>query len=373
MKAARALLSLLLAAALPPAGPATGRAEGLSSPPRSVPAGPVRAVRLDYENMARSRPLLDELEKRLVAAHANTVALGAGRLDWTYFKWRGHRGSWSSDVHNTAVDFLWRDAARFGKWAAVDAVVDVLAPRYVASHPQAAAVSWRGVRSANLVSTTQLVDGEFGALLVEMVDYIASRYPVNSVSLTELDYYIDGYGEDDAASYRKFSGRGDWPRSADGSINIDDPSIGAWRSHEVGRFLQRAAAAAHTHGKKLYLDVQVEWDHLERRGASHGQDYGVMLGFADRLVVWDYFDLAGRPPEYTTEVARSLLPFGQDRIILSVGLWPKEGAPVSPDALRIALKAGLSAGVINEWVTPSRFMDQDHWRALADSWGPGGP
>ena len=329
---------------------------------------PVRAVRLDYENMARSRPGLDALEKLLIASHANTVALGAGRMDWTYFKWRWHRGSWSSDVSNTAVDFLSRDVGRFGRWAAVDAVVDVLAPRYVAAHPTAAAVSWRGVRSASLVSTTQLVNGEFGTLLVEMVDYIAARYAVQSISLTELDYHIDGYGEDDAASYRLFTGRGDWPRSADGTINIDDPSIAQWRSYEVGRFLQRAAAAAHSHGKRLYFDVQVEWDHLERHGASHGQDYRVMLESADRLVVWDYFDLAGRPPEYSTQVARSLKGLGPDRVILSVGLWPKEGTPVSPGALRTALLAGLSEGLMNQWVTPSRFMTPDHWKVLEDVW-----
>jgi hypothetical protein len=329
---------------------------------------PIRAVRLDYENMARSLPLLDGLEKRLVASHVNTVALGAGRVDWTYFKWRWHRGSWSSDVRDTAVDFLFRDAARFGKWAAVDAVVDVLAPRYVAAHPAAAAVSWRGVQSTSLVSTTQLVDGEFGTMLVEMIDYIASRYAVRSISLTELDYHIDGYGADDAESYRRYTGRADWPRSQDGTIAIDDPSIGTWRSYEIGRFLQRAAAAAHSHGKKLYFDVQVEWDHLERQGASHGQDYNVMLGFADRLVAWDYFDLAGRPPSYTTEVARSLKALGPDKVILSVGLWPKEGTPVSPEALRIALLAGLAEGVVNQWVTPSRFMTPDHWQVLADVW-----
>ncbi len=364
MRAAAFLLSLLAAAQPALAQPAATP----SPPPRSTPAGPIRAIRLEYENMARSLPVLDALEKKLVAAHANTVALGAGRVDWTYFKWRGHRGSWSGDVRDTAVDFLWRDATRFGKWAAVDAVVDVLAPRYVAAHPDSAAVSWRGVRSANLVSTTELVDGEFGNLLVEMVDYIASGYPVNSISLTELDYYIDGYGEQDAAGYRRFSGRLDWPRSADGSINIDDPSIGKWRSHEVGRFLKRAAAAAHAHGRKLYLDVQVEWGGLKRKGASHGQAYELMLGSADRLVVWNYFGLTGRPPEYTTEVARSLRPLGRDRIILSVGLWPKEGAPVSPEALRIALLRGLSEGILNQWVTPSRFLTQDHWQALAEAW-----
>ncbi|MGA2762915.1 MAG: hypothetical protein ABSG17_06090 [Spirochaetia bacterium] len=364
MTASKLLLGILPALALAACLPAGGQPEE----PRTTLTGPTRAVRLDYENMARSLPGLDSLEKRLISAHANTVALGAGRPDWTYFKWRWHRGSWSSDVRDTAVDFLRRDARRFGRWAEVDAVVDVLAPRYVSAHPGAAAVSWRGVRSKALVSTTQLVNGEPGNLLVEMVGYIAGHYPVNSVSLTELDYYIDGYGEDDAASYRLFTGRTDWPRSADGSINIDDPSIGTWRSHEVGLFLKRAASAAHAHGKRLYLDVQVEWDHLERAGSSHGQDYAVMLESADRLVVWDYFGLAGRPAGYTTEVARSLLKLGADKVILSVGLWPREGSPISPDALTIALRSGLAEGISHQWVTPSRFLTEDHWRALARVW-----
>lgn len=364
MRRPSAVLGLLAALALSATPPAAGQ----SAAPHTVPSGPIRAVRLDYPNMARSLQGLDALEKNLIAAHVNTVALGAGRPDWTYFKWRWHRGSWSGDVYDTAVDFLWRDAGRFGTWAAVDAVVDVLAPRYVAAHPEAAAISWRGVHSKGLVSTSQLVNGEFGTLLVEMVDYITARYPVNSVSLTELDYYIDGYGDDDAASYRLFTGRSDWPRSADGSINIDDPSIGTWRSHEVGLFLQRAASAAHAHGKKLYFDVQVEWDHLDRAGSSHGQDYAVMLQSADRLVVWDYFGLAGKPAEYTAQVARSLLKFGKDRIILSVGLWPKEGNPVSPQGLTIALLSGRAEGISNQWVTPSRFLTRDHWRALSEVW-----
>ncbi len=93
-----------------------------------------------------------------------------------------------------------------------------------------------------------------------------------------------------------------------------------------------------------------------------------MLRSADRLVVWDYFGLAGRPPEYTTEVARSLKSLSADRLILSGGLWPKEGAPVYPEALRIALLAGLAEGITNQWVTPSRFMTPEHWQVLSDIW-----
>lgn len=93
-----------------------------------------------------------------------------------------------------------------------------------------------------------------------------------------------------------------------------------------------------------------------------------MLQSADRLVVWDYFGLAGKPAEYTAQVARSLLKFGKDRIILSVGLWPKEGNPVSPQGLTIALLSGRAEGISNQWVTPSRFLTQDHWRALSEVW-----
>ncbi len=318
--------------------------------------------------MARSLSEVDNLEKRMLAAGVNTVALGAGRVDWTYFKWRGQRGWWSSDVRDTAVDFLARDVKRFGKWAAVDAVVDVLAPRYIAAHPEAAAVSWQGERSTSLVSTAQLVDGEFGNLLVAMVEYIAANYAVTSISLTELDYHREGYGDDDKLSYARFTGRTDWPRSADGTINVDDLSIGAWRSYEIGRFVSRAAAAARAHGRKLYVDVLVPWDQLDRGVASHGQDYSVLLQSADRLIVWDYFGLSGHPPEYTVEIARSLRPLGPDRIILSVGLWPQQGDPVSPSAMGTALLSARAEGITNQWVTPSRLFSEAHWRALADVW-----
>ncbi len=338
-------------------------------PGRGDPPAPwIRAVRLDYKNMARSRVELDDLEERMLGAGVNTVAVGAGRVDWTYFKWRGQRDRWSGDVRDTAVDFLARDAKRFGKWAAVDAVVDVLAPRYISEHPAAAAVSWQGERSASLVSTAQLVDGEFGNLLVAMVEYIAANYPVTSISLTELDYHREGYGEDDRRSYGRFTGRADWPRSADGTINVDDPSVGAWRSHEIGRFISRAAAAAHAHGRKLYVDVLVSWDRPERGGASHGQDYAVLLQSADRLIVWDYFGLSGYPPEYTAEIARTLRKLGPERIVLSVGLWPAQGDPVSPAAMRTALLSGLTQGLGNQWVTPSRLFSDAHWKALADAW-----
>ena len=93
-----------------------------------------------------------------------------------------------------------------------------------------------------------------------------------------------------------------------------------------------------------------------------------MLQSADRLVVWDYFGLPAGPLSTQPTWPGSLKSLGADRLILSAGLWPKEGAPVSPEALRIALLAGLAEGIANQWVTPSRFMTPEHWQVLSDIW-----
>ena len=333
------------------------------------PLTPVRAVRIDFASFKEGRADAQALVQRISGINVNLVALGAGRLDWNYFKWEGHEDLWSSDVRETGIDFLAEDATRFHPWASVSTVVDVFAPRYITEHPHAAAVSWLGQRSEHLVSTTELVQGEFGSLLLHMLDYIAAHYPVDSISLTELSYYTEGYGDDDKAAYMAYTGRTDWPRNPIGLVNIDDPSIGRWRSYEIGRFLERAAAVVHRYHKELYVDVDVSWGHLSRESVEKGQDYGTLLQYADRLVIWDYFGLSGYPPDYTGEIARYLKKYGAARIIISVGLWSQRGTAISPDALRRAMQAALKSDIPNLWITPSLLLSEEHWQVITDLWG----
>ena len=114
---------------------------------------PIHALRLDFPNIADSRSLVELLEPRMKLVNINLVALGAGRTEWTYFKWAGHENVWSNDVKDTGIDFLLDDSTRFGKWAHVNAVVDVFAPNYILAHPDKAAISVDGVHSTNLVSS----------------------------------------------------------------------------------------------------------------------------------------------------------------------------------------------------------------------------
>ena len=158
---------------------------------------PIRAVRVDYLNFLDSRGEVDTLETRMQQVGVNTVALSAGRADWTYFPWPHHPDRWAAEVKTSGVDYLMEDSVRFSRWAHVSAVVDILSPVYIQSHPESAAITWDGTPSKDLVGTMELVDGQFGLNLLSMINEIATYYPVNSITITELVYYVDGYGIQD--------------------------------------------------------------------------------------------------------------------------------------------------------------------------------
>jgi hypothetical protein len=339
----------------------------------------VHAVRVDYRDMSNSRDEVDGLEAHLQMAGVNLVAVGAGRADWSYFPWSNHQDRWSSDVKITGEDYLLDDSSRFGKWAHVSAVVDVLAPRYLELHPEKAAISWLGKPSQNLVGTMELVDGSFSRDLLDMITAIATFYPVNSITLSELVYYVDGYGEEDKAAYLAYTGKTDWPRRADGRINIDDPSIGTWRSYEIDRFLDKATAIVHAQGKQLFVEARIGLTPDGDVTVSNGTDLGLLLQHADRVIVWGNHDLDGRSQQALAAVAKYLAHFGRGRAILSIGLWDKNYDPDVPNAqmtsisaqeFRTALKSAGQGGATDLWITPSFLLSEDDWQALKAQWNP---
>jgi hypothetical protein len=344
-----------------------------NTPQPTVPptAAGIHIMRVEYTDYASSRAEVPTWTQKMQAAGINMVALAAGRTEWAYFKWAGHESDWSSAVSDTGIDILADDAAHYGQFAQVNAVIDVYSPNYVSAHPEKAAVNVLGDRSPNLVSTAELVNGEFGQKLLDMVQYIAANYPdVDSLSITELSYRIDGYGPDDLALYSAATGRSDWPRQSNGQVDIDDPSIGSWRSAVLGEFLGRAAALAHQYGKQLYMDVSVSEGNLGLMTNNRGTNYNVMLQNVDKIVVWDYFGEDQFPPEYSNDIAQFLTQFGPGRAILSVGLWGANGSIVSASDFETAIQSSQAGGMSDIWICSGSMMGDAHWQVLDDLWGP---
>jgi hypothetical protein len=355
----------------PTATPFSAQAETVETNPRRsaptqapTPEPPVRAMSVSYRDIANSQNEVAVMAERMQAIDINMVGLNAGRLDWNYFQWEGREENWSSEVENSNVDYLMEDANRFGEWAHISAVVDVFAPRYIERNPDSAAITADGERLDYQVSTMELVEGAFGEELLAMLDYIAATYPVDSITLTELFYYREGYGEVDRQAYRAYTGREDFPRTLWGAVDVDHPSIGEWRSYEISRFIAKAAEVVHQYDKELFVDVRVSWGNLANESRENGQDYTLLLEHADRLVIWNYFGLNDYTADYTEELARYLEKFGDGKVIVSIGLWGEDDSIVPPADLRHALHALSHTNLPHFWITPSFLLNDMHWEVL---------
>ncbi|MBK8985148.1 MAG: hypothetical protein IPM39_03560 [Chloroflexi bacterium] len=336
--------------------------------PTPTPA-PIRAIGVNYAHVSASRSEVPALQAYAAAVGVNMVGLNAGRPDWAYFRWQEHPEYWSSAVRSSSIDFLAEDTLNFrtGGLANVhiNAMIDIYAPNYIAAHPETAAISYWGEASPLLVSTAALASGPFHDLVLEMIAAIAANYPVDSISITELSYRIYGYGPDDLALYRAHTGRDDWPRSRNGVILFEHPSIGEWRSAALAGFLAKAAAIAQAHGKELFFDVEVSWGDLANEGGEYGHDYATLLTAVNRIIVWGYTDLAGYPPAYAGEIATYLAErYQPEQIILSVGLWGPNGTVMAAEEMATAVAAIQTSAIPHVWITPTSLLTADHWEKL---------
>ena len=377
-----ALALLSSASLLNGCGSLTPATPGTPVPAQFTTQAPVRLVRVDYSDLANSRGEVAGLEQHMKEVGVNMVGLGAGRVDWTYFPWSGHSNSWSDAVRTGGVDYLKEDTGRFGKWSQVYAVIDVLAPLYIKAHPEAAAVSWSGQPSQNLVGLMELVEGDFGTELLNMIDTIAVNYPVNAITLSELVYYVDGFGEKDKTAFTAYSKLADWPHNAQGAIDLDNPAIGQWRAYELGRFLEKAAAVVHKSNKQLFVEVHINLDEAGKVWLQNGTDYDQLLKYADKLLVWGNYNMEGRALGAIVNVAYYLTRFDPERVIVMIGLWdknypsdtPKQDMQAIPAGdLRTALSAADQGEIKSLGVVPSFLLGDEHWQVLQEMWKPAAP
>ena len=315
----------------------------------------------DATRKVLDRPLIGMVE---------TIGIGAGRTEWTYFRWAGHEDRWSNHQKGEPKDLLLTASQELhGKGFKVAAFIDLYAPKWIQMHAGTGAVQADGTAHPEQVSLTELAEGKFGELVLEMIEYIAANYPVDAVDVTEAAYRQTSFAAVDLASYRKATGRDAWPRDWRGRVNVDDPSVWAWKSSLMEKFVERAAAATHRHGKPLYLDVAASWKDLRRDGKDHGQDYTRLQRLADRLVVWNYYALEGLPPSASRDLAARLAAtLEPGRWTLSLGLWGRDGKPVPPDDLTAALAASIDGGARHIWITPNDQISDAHWNAILRAW-----
>ncbi|WP_427128846.1 hypothetical protein [Pseudarthrobacter sp. S9] len=338
-----------------------------SGPPAASASAAERTVGVGYETVVDAAATLPDLASRLDEVKANSVTISVGRLDWTAFPWDSHpdvEAAPGRDHVADAIKALGTDGS--GKPRRITLTIDLLVPAWIRAAPGIAGINFDGTRSKDFASVTALTTGPVGERLVEFVTDLTRRYHPDAVALTELMFENNTYGGDDRDSYRRTTGAADWPRLANGDIDVAHPTIGSWRSQALASLVARASAAAHANGATLDMDVRAPWADPAGDRPESGHDYGLLAAAADRLVVWNYFGLNNAPASYSAELAEAMAG-RRGKFVMSVGMWATEGR-ISAADLAAGLEASVAGGATAVAVTPASMLDGDAWRALRKAW-----
>ncbi|MBI5048294.1 MAG: glycosyltransferase family 2 protein [Deltaproteobacteria bacterium] len=311
------------------------------------------------------RKAISNITNRSDVAMAKVVGVSAGRPEWVYFKWKGHEDVWSNHQKGAKEDLIAKAAATFHKSEfKVAAFIDIFGPEYLKKYPGAAAVGFDGKQHGEQLGFMEIVEGEYGKLILEMIEYLCKNYTVDIINLTEMPYYSYSYNLKDLNSYKTFSKRTGWPMGSDGTINRDDPSIWEWRSSLMEGYIKRAADITHKYQKELYIDVPVSWNDFRQNAKESGLDYRRVLKYADNIVVWNYFYLENLPPTVSESLSRYLAEnFPANSFYVSLGLWGKKDH-MDSKTFSDGLKSALKGGATRIWVTPDSLITDEHWKEL---------
>lgn len=311
------------------------------------------------------RDAIQNVMKRPMVDKVRVIGVGAGRTEWTYFKWEGNQEIWSNHQKGAKEDMLLTATRTFQKSGfKVAAIIDPYAPNLIKIHPELAAVRFDGEKSPDQIGFIEMVEGRYGRTLLEMMGYVSRNYPVDIINLTELAYYSYSFNDEDLKSYEAFSGKKGWPQDWQGKIDREDPSIWEWRSTLMERYIKQAAEIVHRAGKELYMDVPVSWNDFSRNGRESGLDYKRILKHADKIIVWNYFYLEDAAPSISGPLSEYLTEhFPADSFYVSIGLWGTK-EHVAPAAFSEALAYTLKGGAPFIWITPDALVTDKHWERL---------
>jgi hypothetical protein len=339
-------------------------------PSNAVPSE--RSVSFGFEDVVTDEPRWDEYARRLGEVRATAVSLGVGRVDWAAFPWGRYPDASASAVRDTGRDYVAEALAALarvpGHRRTVTLTIDALAPRLISATPRLAGTDAAGGRSELFASVSALDGGEVGRRIVEMTRDVCARYRPDRVALTELLFDHHTFGPEDLESYRRVARRRDWPRTADGTIDTADPSIGRWRSRAIASLLEQVSTVAAGYGVSVDMDVRAPWHDPDGDRALSGHDYGILLDSCDRLTIWNYFGLSDSGPGFGAEISRSLATRFPGRYVMSTGLWAQGEETVTAQDLARSLAAVQEAGAGAVSVTPASLMTAGHWSAVADQW-----
>ena len=332
-----------------------------------------RVVNVGFEDITAEDPArIPEIARRLDSVRATGVSLSIGRLDWVAFPWPAQRDVESSEVKQTGRDYVAEAISAFrcdeqGKPRTIYLNIDTLLCRELERQPSLAGVNAEGHPSKNWASISAWKERGLDARLVELVSEAVRRYEPDGINVTELMFPSYTFGDDDLENFAKFSGRSDWPRLADRTIDSTSEQIYQWRSDAVTSIMKKVADSLDEAGPVLTMDVRSPVNGDPRGRPDSGQDYGHLLQVVDRLNIWNFRGIASSNRFSTNDLVQRYMKQEPELYSLEIGLWEGEGS-MNSSSVRKELQNAEDHSLPHVSITPTSLMDDSIWSALEMAW-----
>lgn len=322
-----------------------------------------------------------------ITAHAgNATMVPAGTVSFKFFKHRSNATTWNATVKDLGEDYVQKSitmARQVGHRLFVE--IDVLDGTWNTANPADRAIGVDEVTPAMSgdgnyywVKMTELITPgkAYHDAFVAGVVYLCQNYNFYGLVISECFYKHVDYSADSKALFLADNpSYTDWPRKADGGINIYNETLGKWKTQKLGTLWSELQAIANANNKKFFVMVEPNFESEASQAWEFGHYYPEAITHCDGLWVWGYYGNFGVPAEKLKNIFNKLHALEQTypskENIISIGLW---GAGASEVISASELKLGLDILTDSGWpvygdgieITPSKHMTSSHWSVL---WG----
>lgn len=244
----------------------------------------IRMTSLTFIDFFNNRYNMETLRSYTVDA----MALPAGHVYWTYFRYLPYTEKWSAYTLKYNRDFMEEMVAETQKTGMYPVLsVDIQSEEYVTKHKEAASTSYLGVVLRTRVCMTAL-QADYKNEVFDMTRYLADNYEGEAILITNISYLEDCFCPVCLKSYSDFMAQkgmtvGDWPR-VNGQIDLYDTTVREWKTAQITSFLLALKEYLRDANKEFWVEVPVSGE-LEYQSAEYGLYLPEVEKIADRIVL----------------------------------------------------------------------------------------
>jgi hypothetical protein len=266
----------------------------------------------------------------------DTLVIQAGHVGAALFYYSGRKDAWSPYVLKYKRDYVGEYSSQALRQALhVVLTIDASSPEYIVKYPRRAALDMRGTPSKSKVSIIELTAEEsyYRKELLTMMESLSTSYDADAILLSGVSYLDEDFGPDALSNYIAFmktQGQEvrDWPRNANGDVDLYSASVCGWKSAQMEKLLSQASSIVHKSNKEFWVFADVSWTNPGLQSSEYGLSLPMLEKYADRILLDVDFQSHDLSSTYFVEISKNLPTVHSERYTMLVHLTE------SPDNLK---------------------------------------